>query len=199
MHVHTFATFIYRLQIHGGQYLTYPNPKFGMKPLVRYNSWVSDTPGYPSHRPAPYPAYRPGVVLYFTQPFGKILSPSQTPSCINTPCKLAARCLCSLDTHKIMQTLRMRELKPGRSISIYCMTNTMRHVFQAWALLSRLRILKCWGYWRWPRLAGGGTNTEHRAHGWLGLAWIWGVFFWQPLTAVCLQDAPCLLPGNACY
>ncbi len=23
-----------------------------------------------------------------------------------------------------------------------------------------------------PQLAGGGTSTEHRAHGWLGLAWI---------------------------
>ncbi len=35
------------------------------------------------------------------------------------------------------------------------------------------------------RLAGAGINTEHRAHGCLGLAWIWrfhqGVGFWQPL------------------
>ena len=47
-----------------------------------------------------------------------------------------------------------------------------------------------------PRLAGGGTITEHRAHGCLGLAWIWrvqqGVNTWQPLLAACLQDAPCL-------
>lgn len=26
-----------------------------------------------------------------------------------------------------------------------------------------------------PRLAGGGTITEHRAHGCLGLAWLWRV------------------------
>ena len=41
--------------------------------------------------------------------------------------------------------------------------------------------------WRWD----GGYNTEHCAHGWLGLAWIWraqqGVGLWQPSTAACLQ------------
>ncbi len=53
-----------------------------------------------------------------------------------------------------------------------------------------------------PRLAGGGINTEHRAHDLLGLAWIWRVQqvvgFWQLFTAACLQDVRCLLAGKAC-
>ena len=30
----------------------------------------------------------------------------------------------------------------------------------------------------WPRLAGGSINAKHRAHGWLGLVWIWQVQQW---------------------
>ncbi len=40
-------------------------------------------------------------------------------------------------------------------------------------------------------LAGGGVSTYHRAHSYLGLAWIWpvhpGIGIQPPLTAPCLQ------------
>ena len=55
--------------------------------------------------------------------------------------------------------------------------------------------------WEGLAPASGGPYTEHRAHGWQGLAWIWqvqqGVGLWQPSTAACLQDAPCLLAGKS--
>ena len=40
------------------------------------------SPGYPSHHPAPYPLKAAvGVVLYATQPTGRICSPRHMPSC----------------------------------------------------------------------------------------------------------------------
>ena len=65
----------------------------------------------------------------------------------------------------------------SRALSLNVITSS-----QAWSppqnICSTLMLM-------WPRLAGGGINTEHRAHGWLGLAWIWrvhqGVGLWQPL------------------